>query len=366
MKLLIATPLYPPEGGGPATYSALLEKSLGAKGIEVALAKFSDVKKYPKGIKHLMYFFSVFTKALKADCLLVLDPVSVGLPAVLAGRMLGKKVIVKIVGDYAWEQGQQRAGVVEKLDDFVVNKNVPFLCKFFRVVQTAVARSATAVLVPSNYLKSIVLKWGVDEKKVSVIYNSISLREQIAPSIQLPEKYIVTLGRLVPWKNISGIIDAVSQLSATEHKLPLVVIGEGPLRLTLEKYAKEKASGLVTFTGDIPNEQVQHIIKHSELFVLNSSYEGLSHVLIEALMLGAPVVATDAGGNKELVYDTTQGLLVQVGNTAQLFDAIQQKLTEKEGEGARLERAHTAQVRFSQEQMIENTAAFLKKVSLKV
>lgn len=104
MKLVIATPLYPPQGGGPATYSALLEKKLPFKEMPVVV-KFSEVQHLPKLVRHIMYFRRVYKTLKEADVLLVLDPVSTGLPASVAARMLKKPYVVKVVGDYAWEQG---------------------------------------------------------------------------------------------------------------------------------------------------------------------------------------------------------------------------------------------------------------------
>src|SRR3989338_11012397 len=117
MKLVIATPLYPPEIGGPATYAKLLEEGLPGKGIEVELVKFSEVRHLPRLIRHYAYYRRVLRAAKSADVVLALDPVSVGLPAMWAAKRAGKSFVVKIVGDYAWEQGQQRFGVMQNLDE---------------------------------------------------------------------------------------------------------------------------------------------------------------------------------------------------------------------------------------------------------
>src|SRR3989338_1641940 len=126
MKLVIATPLYPPEIGGPATYSRLLEEGLPMKGIEVELVKFSEVRHLQKLIRHYVYYRRVLKAARGADAVLALDPVSVGLPAMWAAKRAKKPFVVKIVGDYAWEQGRQRFGVEAELDDFVQTETGPF------------------------------------------------------------------------------------------------------------------------------------------------------------------------------------------------------------------------------------------------
>src|SRR3990167_6273753 len=135
MKLLIATPLYPPEIGGPATYAKLLLEGLPKKGIEVDLVKFSDVRHLPKIIRHFVYYRRVLKAARSADVVLALDPVSVGLPAMKAAKKADKPFVVKIVGDYAWEQGQQRFGITQNLDEFVKTKNVSLQVHVLRRIQ---------------------------------------------------------------------------------------------------------------------------------------------------------------------------------------------------------------------------------------
>src|SRR3989344_6122168 len=161
MKLVIATPLYPPEIGGPATYAKLLEDGLPGKGIEVELVKFSGVRHLPKLVRHYIYYRRVLQAARGADAVLALDPVSVGLPAMKAAKKAGKPFVVKIVGDYAWEQGVQRFGVTQNLDEFVRTTTVPFRVSVLRRIQTRVAQGAPRVIVPSEYLKNIVSAWGV-------------------------------------------------------------------------------------------------------------------------------------------------------------------------------------------------------------
>src|SRR3989344_3373366 len=106
MRLVIATPLYPPEVGGPATYVQELETGLPSRSIDVTVVKFSDVRRWylPKLVRHYVYYRRVLQEAKNADLVLALDPVSVGLPAMKAARKAGKPFVVKIVGDYAWEQ----------------------------------------------------------------------------------------------------------------------------------------------------------------------------------------------------------------------------------------------------------------------
>lgn len=351
MKLVIATPLYPPEIGGPATYASILEKELPPRGVEVEVVKFSEVRHLPKVIRHYAYYRRVRRAALRADAVLALDPVSVGLPAMKAAQKTGKPLVVKIVGDYAWEQGQQRFGVTADLDSFVKMSEVPLGVRVFREIQTYVARGASRIIVPSEYLKTIVVAWGIAAEKVSVIYNAVPLGELgIVPATvtTLSRPLAVTAGRLVPWKNVEGVIDAVASIPG----MSLAIVGDGPERAALEMRASEKLTGRFLFTGTLAHADLLAAIKSAEVFVLNSSYEGLSHLLVEASMLGVPVVATNAGGNSEVITDGVNGTLVPVGDTAALAKALKERKVPA-GPAAR---------KFNEDTMLETTVSLLKSL----
>lgn len=363
MKLLIATPLYPPEIGGPATYAKLLYEGLPKKKIEVELVKFSGVRHFPRIIRHLVYFWRVYRALCRADIALALDPVSVGLPVCLAARLARKRFIVKIVGDYAWEQGRQRFGITETLDEFVkTNNNVPLPVRILQRIQTRVARSATRVIVPSEYLKNIVATWGtsaspstgIQSEKIEVIYNATSIKEiGKVPEVvaKLPRPLVVNIGRLVPWKHVDGVIDAVSSVFSTA----LAIIGDGPEYEALARRANEKLVERAILTGSLSHEDTLAVMKSADVLVLNSSYEGLSHLLIEAFMLGVPVIATRVGGNPEVITDGVDGILVPVGDTPALAHAIALVFGDEKMRARLSARAKESSRRFSTELMLAQT-----------
>ncbi|MDB5244617.1 MAG: hypothetical protein JWN18_487 [Parcubacteria group bacterium] len=361
MRIVIATPLYPPEIGGPATYAKLLHDSFPGKGIEIDIVKFSTVRHLPKLVRHYAYYRRVLKAAKKADVILALDPVSVGLPAMKAAKKAGKPFVVKIVGDYAWEQGQQRFGITENLDAFVRTKNVPLAVRFLRMIQIRVTQSAMRVLVPSEYLKTIITTWGVDANKIDVIYNAVPVEEAgvVPEKVEiLPRPLVVTAGRLVPWKHIEGVIDAVDNTSGVS----LAIVGSGSEHDALQIRAKEKLAGRYVFTGQLAHADTLAVVKSADIFVLNSSYEGLSHLLVEAQMLGVPTVATNVGGNPEVITDGHNGLLVPPGDTPALTSAIVRLLADEKLRGQLRATSRESAERFKIETMLKNTADFLTKL----
>ncbi len=336
MNLLIATPLYPPEPGGPATYAKHLEEGLPERGISVSLAKFSEARHLPPLLRHLAYYRRVRRALRTADAVLALDPVSTGLPALLAARSLGKPFFVKVVGDYAWEQGTQRFGVTASLDEFVElpNGKLPLLVRILRAIQTQVAKSAKRVIVPSEYLRDILIAWGIPAEKIELIYNGISLPTVLPAYERSSEEFlIVSAGRRVPWKGFEAI----------------------------ERVAMAHPAWRVAIASGLTREATLGMMRAADAFVLNSSYEGLSHVLIEAMELGTPVVATAAGGNVTLIEDGKTGLLIPPNDDAALETALLSVESDRRGARARAEKAKERMERFSIPRMLDATALSLKE-----
>lgn len=327
MRVLLATGLYPPESGGPATYTRLMEERLPALGFEVSVLPFRTVRHLPKFVRHVAYFFKVLSMARGVDVVYAQDTVSVGLPAAVAASLCGKKFLVRVPGDYAWEQGRARFGVRDELDEFQ-KKSYGLRVGILRAIQNFVVRRATKIIVPSKYMYNIVSGWGV---RPVLIYNGVEL----APAYELPEGrpegfLAVTIARPVPWKGLEGLARVVS---------------------------REKDWNLKIVDG-MPYPQAMGWVKTADVFVLNSTYEGLSHALIEAMMLGTPVVATRVGGNPELIEDKVDGLLVPPGDDEALYASIKRIETDKQGAAARAQSARAKTKEFS----IDVTLAELVKL----
>jgi glycosyltransferase involved in cell wall biosynthesis len=217
------------------------------------------------------------------------------------------------------------------------------------------------VIVPSAYLKGAVTKWGIREDKITVIYNSVSLEEvgTVSETVaNLPRRLVVTAGRLVPWKQIDKVIDAVANTS----QISLAILGDGPERVLLERRANEKLPGRSVLTGQLSHKDAIAVIKSADVFVLNSSYEGLSHLLIEALSLGVPTIATHVGGNPEVITDSKDGFLIPPEGSSALANALARVLGDDALRTHLQVAAKESAKRFSPEAMLSATAALLKSV----
>lgn len=371
MKILIATPLYPPDVGGPATYSKLLAEGFPAHGLDVSLVTFGEVRHLPKIIRHIVYAVRVFQRAKDVDLIFAQDPVSVGLPALIAASLRRKAFVLKIVGDYAWEQGVQRFGVKHRLDTFSKRPGGdyhPFV-RLLKWIERFVALRAKQVIVPSRYLKIIVSNWGVPKEHITVIPNGfrnfeVGGRKQVLRGmVKARGKIIISAGRLVPWKGFEGLIKAVPGLCRSFPDLKLLIAGDGPDMERLESLSKRLNVSLhVVFLGQLSQDVLFSYIKLADLFVLNTDYEGFSHQLLEVMAVGTPIVTTSVGGNPELIEHRKSGILVKRNNIEELGAAITDVLTDKRLREQLVRGAKRRALDFNEERTLRETAKLLKNI----
>ena len=141
-----------------------------------------------------------------------------------------------------------------------------------------------------------------------------------------PPLHFVTVARLVPQKNVGGLLRAFA--TATEHAsdATLTVVGDGPERAPLEQYARKLGiADRVSFRGQLNREGVRDALWNAHALVLPSHHETFGVVLLEAMATGLPVVATASGGPEDIVTPTT-GRLVPPDDTEALADALLQMI----------------------------------------
>lgn len=371
MKILIATGIYPPEIGGPATYSKLLYDTLPSHDMEVEILPYRIVKNVPKIFRHFWYFLYVLKKSKGVDIIFAQDPMSVGLPAALAVGVLRKKFALKIVGDYAWEQGKQRFGVEGSLDDFVKKgKRYVLQVWLMRYLQKKVADMADSIVVPSKYLKKIVTAWGVDEQKINVVYNAFEspkskqTKEVAQKELSISSPIILSVGRLVPWKGFDTLIEIIPHVRETIPEAKLIIVGEGTQRKRLEALVQEKKLGhCIFFTGAISHEKVLAYIKAADLFVLNTQYEGFSHLLLEVMSLGTPIVTTSVGGNVEIIEHKKDGVLVEYNDKKALYTEAVRILSDRENTEEMVKNASVKVLDYSTDSMIQGIIRVLSSLN---
>ena len=364
MRILIATGIFPPQIGGPATYSKLLLEELPQRGFSVQVVNFGSYLKLPKIIRHFVYSLNIIWRGFFTDIIYAQDPVSVGLPALLASKILRKRFYLKVVGDYAWEQElvESRKLKVESIEEFQY-KRYGVKTETRKKIERIVAKNAGKIIVPSEYLKKIVMLWGIEKEKIVVIYNGFNPplltenRESLREKLGMKGLCVLSVGRLVPWKGFSALIEMMSSLLRRNPETSLFIIGDGPDRELLEQKIIELGlKDNVFLLGKFSQEKLFEYIKASDVFALNTAYEGFSHQLLEVMALGTPIITTPAGGNTEIIQDHKNGILVPYNDSLSLEKAVEDLRADNELRNSIIKNAQEKVKEFSNERMLDALA----------
>ena len=205
------------------------------------------------------------------------------------------------------------------------------------------------------------------EKKLITIHNGINpvnflsrkeAKQKLFSYISPPDQtgvLIGSVGNLYKTKGFEYLINAGKILIDFGLDIKIIIIGEGKERPALKNLIKKlKIEKYVFLPGR--TDKASALLKAFDIYACSSVKEGLSYTLIEAMQAGLPIVATRAGGNKELISDSKEGLLVKAGQADQISSAIIKLIKNKtladELSGAAKKKARRE---FSLESMVEKT-----------
>ncbi len=366
-NLFVASGIFHPEAGGPATYLREILPAMQSRGWGLRVLSYGDSAEsdYPYPVARVArrvypmrlarYGLLARKNLAWADAVYVQ---TIDLP-LWGGRRLPR--IIKIVGDQAWERCIRRGWIDPNLnvDDFQRIKG-DWRVRWQRDSRSRQVAAMDAVVVPSHYLKRMVVGWGVDAGRVHVIGNALS--RQPAPFGSRAEARadlgwddrptLLTAARLHPWKGIDYLITAIAAMP----EVRLIVAGDGPDFGRLQNLARPLGER-VRFAGYLPRRDIHRLMAAADGLVLYSAYEGLSHTLLESLRLGTPVLASDKGGNPELVRHGVNGLLVPYADIAALRRGLRQLLDQRDELAAN---AGVGLERFTFQSMVQRTDALLR------
>ena len=187
------------------------------------------------------------------------------------------------------------------------------------VCEAARARFAAQGVRPRRGLLSVPNGIRVDAFAAASEDRRVSLRRVL----DLPEgtRIVGSVGRLNPVKDQATLLRAFASLHADLPDTALVLVGDGAARAALQTLAASLGiESAVRLLGD--RDDVSQLLQGFDVFALSSLSEGYSMALLEACASGLPIVATDVGGNREIVVDGRNGLLVPPSREAALADAI--------------------------------------------
>jgi glycosyltransferase involved in cell wall biosynthesis len=330
MKFLLVSGIYFPDIGGPATYIPRIAHALIAEGHTVTTLSLTDDvnRKLPEEpwsrilvsrtllkpfrfLKTLRIIHKskpgsegVYSNGLYEEC---------GISSIFGVRLLAAKV----VGDPIWERFRNSQDSTISIGEFQ-SKNLTLLFNLQRKFLVWSLNRFRLITTPSAELARFIRGWGV-KRPIEVIPNGINCHLM---QKKKSDNSVVSVSRLVSWKNIDLLIQACA-----ETNLALKVIGEGPERARLEATAKEFGAD-VKFLGELESGGVVQVLSESGIFALISDYEGLSFALLEAMMVGIPVVVSNNAGNTQVIQNEVNGLVVSIGNLDQTKQALSRLITD--------------------------------------
>lgn len=186
---------------------------------------------------------------------------------------------------------------------------------------------ARYVIVNADSIKQRRIQEGLPSEKIVLIPNMLDVEEFDAaaaggdPDLP-PGRWMALVARLDPEKDIETAIRALALVRGRGIDVRLVIAGDGVERPRLERVASEcKVTAAVRFLGD--TSAIPGLLSRCEIGLLTpSSNEGLSNTVLEYMAAELPVVATDCGGNRELVEDGATGFIVPIGHYDAIANAI--------------------------------------------
>jgi glycosyltransferase involved in cell wall biosynthesis len=167
---------------------------------------------------------------------------------------------------------------------------------------------------------------GLAQHKLEIIPNGLPERLFAKCAAAIPRRPgVVRVGMIArmndPVKNHPAFLRAAARMASEFPAVEFLLVGDGPLRPALETMTEELGiAGKVKFAGE--RQDIPAMLSSMDVSVLISSSESLSNVILESMAAGVPVIATEVGGNPELVKDGETGILVPPGDEDRLISAM--------------------------------------------
>jgi len=309
MKILIATGIFPPDIGGPATYLKKLIFELDKKGFQGWVVTYADtdnkrdnqwpvteiLRKHILPFRYFLYFKQLLGLAKKADIIYAQDLFSSGLPAALVRKISKKKLIIRLGGDFLWEKAVNKEWTKKPLKEYYQERKT-FKEKIYLKIGQLVLKSADLIIFSTNWQKEIYLEnYQINRNRVEVIENPF-------PEIELENNSVVNqkiifAGRLIKLKNIDFLIRAFSNILTNQPDLKLEIIGQGPEKKHLNKLILDlDLENSVILRKKVSHQELIKEINKCFLFILPTLTEISPNLALECIKLRKPILLTKETG----------------------------------------------------------------------
>jgi glycosyltransferase involved in cell wall biosynthesis len=211
-------------------------------------------------------------------------------------------------------------------------RNAPLGYRLYLRAEDFLTRYADIVVANSEAGREYLIKRGIAPERVKVIYNGLNVTrlnsngkdvERIRQALGLPTggQVVGIMARLFPVKRHDIFLQAAALVNQAIPETRFAIVGDGPWRSYLEALSQKLGlESKVAFLGE--QREVGPYLAAFDVAALTSETEGCSNSVLEAMAVGKPVVATDVGGNRELIDNGETGFLVPFGDPKALSEAI--------------------------------------------
>lgn len=201
---------------------------------------------------------------------------------------------------------------------------------FFRSIVKYALKKADAVVLTSKTLEEATIKLGCDPKKI-VKFPWINLEyiiSNIPDQTELRDKWtnnvvIISTRSHRPIYGLKYLIDAIPLVVNQSPEVRFILLGIGNLTSQLQKRTRDLGiENYVQFGGEVPIPKVIEYLKASDIYISTSLSDGLSKSLVEAMVVGLPVVLTDIPANREIIKNGENGLLIPTRDAKSISEAL--------------------------------------------
>jgi glycosyltransferase involved in cell wall biosynthesis len=174
------------------------------------------------------------------------------------------------------------------------------------------------LISPSEFLRKKFMQFGYKENKIVHINNFLT-KDMFRTSPSVDGNYALYFGQLEPWKGVKTLLQVWAEIKGMELK----IAGDGSLRNELEKQVVNSRVRNVSFLGQLNKEELFNVLTKASFVIVPSEwYENYPYSVMESMICGKPVLASNIGGLPEMVKDGETGFLFESGDAQSLKDKI--------------------------------------------
>jgi len=323
-SVLIATGIFPPDVGGPATHAAKIAQSFAAQGRGVSVVCFGEVddvsgvshraeesvfvtrvsKRAARWTKWYRYARELVRAARRVDVVYAFDLTTAGLPAALYCKLADKPLLVRMGGDPTWERtverGERFVSFPEYFEKGLNRVDRPWLTRIVRFV----LRTARNVSVDHEAMRNHVIeRYCVHPSRVTVVPNPSEVATAIVPGTANPF-VVLYAGRIVGYKNLPNLVRAMAIVRQTIPEAQLRIIGDGPSLGELRNAIVDAGSTVdVVVEKSMGRFDLQKAIDAASVVVMPALSEFNPNTALDALSRMRPVAISRNNGLSRKIPD---------------------------------------------------------------